>query len=156
MKRDIEKEAAELLLDAGVSMPLLKIPIIGTVRITMRRPHLGGIVRILREVKTLGVTSQQIETMDIEQKRLFLYNHANTLSRIIALTICRGFVSGKLLAPLLAKIIHWCMPYEYIWNAQLVFASYLGEVQDFLPIINLSERVNPLKPMLSQEKGKRS
>lgn len=156
MKRDIEKEAAELLLDAGVSVPLLKIPIIGEVRITMRRPRLGGIVRILREVKTLGVTSQQIEAFDIEQKRLFLYQHANTLSRIIALTVCRGFISSKLLAPLLAKAILWWMPYEYIWNAQLVFASYLGEVQDFLPIINLIERVNPLKPMLSQRKEKRS
>lgn len=156
MQRNIEQEAADLLLDAGVSLPLLRIPIVGkTLRITMRRPTLGGIIRITRLVQSLGVTAKQMEAFTIEEKRHFLLHHGHTLARIIALTICRGYLSGILLAPLLTKAILWWMPYEYIWQAQIVFIAYLSEVKGFLPIISLVEQINPLKPTLSQ-KGKRS
>lgn len=152
MKRNIEQEAAELLLDAGVSLPLLRIPIVGTIRITMRRPTLGGIIRITHLVQRLGVTVQQIEAFTVEEKQRFLLEHGQTLARIIALAVCRGYLAGKLLAPMLSKAILWWMPYEYILQAQMVFIAYLSEVKGFLPIISLVEQLNPLKPSLSQQK----
>lgn len=156
MTRNVQQEAAELLLDAGVSLPLFKIPIVGKeVRITMRRPTLGGIIRITRLVQSLGVTAQQMEAFTVEEKRRFLLDHGHTLARIIALTVCRGYLAGKLLAPMLSKMILWWMPYEYIWQTQLLFIAYLSEVKGFLPIISLVEQINPLKPTLSQ-KSKRS
>lgn len=156
MKRNIEQEAAELLLDAGVSLPLLRIPIVGkTLRITMRRPTLGGIIRITRLVQGLGVTAAEMEAFTIEQKRRFLLDHGRTLARIIALCVCRGYLAGMILAPILAKMILWWTPLEYIWQAQLTFIAYLSEVKGFLSIISLTEQINPLKPTLSQ-KSKRS
>lgn len=156
MDRNIQQEAAELLLDAGVSLPLFRIPIVGKmVRITMRRPTLGGIIRITHCVQSLGVTAAEMEAFTIEQKRRFLLDHGHTLARIIALCVCRGYLAGMILAPILAKMILWWTPYEYIWQAQLLFIEYLSEVKGFLPIISLVERINPLKPTLSQ-KSKRS
>ena len=156
MDRNIQQEAAELLLDAGVSLPLFRIPIVGKmVRITMRRPTLGGIIRITHCVQSLGVTAAEMEAFTIEQKRRFLLDHGHTLARIIALCVCRGYLAGKILAPILAKMILWWTPYEHIWQAQFLFIGYLSEVKVFLPIISLTEQINPLKPTLSQ-KSKRS
>lgn len=156
MKRNVEREAADLLLDAGISLPLLRIPVVGkSIRITMRRPTMGGIVRIIRCVQCLGVTFEQMKNFSEEEKQMFLLNHSTTLARIIALTICRGYFSGMILAPLLTKAILWWMPYEYIWHAQIVFVAYLSEVRGFQSIISLTEQINPLKPMLSHE-NKRS
>ena len=151
MKRNIEQEAADLLLDAGISLPLMKIPIVGkTLRITMRRPTLGGIIRITRLVQGLGVTAAEMEAFSIEQKRRFLLDHGHTLARIIALCVCRGYLAGKILAPILARMIMWWTPVEYMWQAQITFIAYLSEVKGFLPIISLGEQINPLKPTLSQ------
>lgn len=156
MNRNIQQEAAELLLDAGISLPLFRIPIVGkTLRITMRRPTLGGIIRITHCVHSLGVTAAEMEAFTIEQKRRFLLDHGHTLARIIALCVCRGYLAGKILAPILAKMILWCTPLEHIWQAQLTFIAFLSEVKGFLPIISLVEQIDPLKPMLSQ-RSKRS
>lgn len=150
----VEQKVADLLLDAGVSIPLLRIPIVGkTLRITMRRPTLGGIIRITRCVQRLGVTTAEMEAFTIEQKRRFLLDHGHTLARIIALTACRGYLAGLLLAPILAKMILWWTPYEYIWHAQLTFIGYLGEVRDFRPIIDLVEKLNPLKPSQNEKRS---
>ena len=156
MQPNIQREAAELLLDAGVSLPLFRIPFLGRpFRVTMRRPKLGGIIRLTRLVQTLGVTTAQMESFSVEEKRKFLLDHGHTLAHIIALTICRGYLSGLMLAPLLAKMILWWMPYEYIFQAQIIFIGYLSEVKGFLPIISSIQEINPLEPTLSH-KRKRS
>lgn len=151
MNRNIEREAAELLLDAGVSLPLLKT--FGkTLRVTMRRPTLGGIVRITREQMKLGVTSAQIALFTESETQHFLAEHGKTLARIIALTVCRGWLSGLVIAPLLARAILWWMPYEHLLTAQIVFIKYLSEVRNFQPIISCIEQVNPLRAKQSREK----
>lgn len=148
MANQIEREAADLLLDAGVSLPFLKI--FGfTLRLTMRRPKLGGIIRLTREQMKLGVTSAEIAAFTEEQRIKFLAEHGSTLSKIIALTVCRGWLSGMILAPLLAKAILWWMPLEYLISSQIVFVRYLSEVRNFQTIISCVEQINPLRPKLS-------
>ena len=155
MKRNIELEAAELLLDAGVSLPLLKI--FGrTIRITMKRPMLGGIVRISREQMKLGVTSAQMAAFTEEEKHRFLAEHGKTLAKIISYTVCRGWLSGLLIAPLLTRAILWWMPYDYLLSSQIVFIQYLSEVRNFQPIIACVEQANPLHPKHASHDGRRS
>lgn len=149
MKRQMEIEAAELLLDAGVSLPFLKI--FGfTLRLTMRRPTLGGIIRISREQMKLGVTPAEMKAFTVEQAQHFLAEHGLTLAKIIALTVCRGWLSGLILAPLLARAILWWMPYQYLLSAQMVFIHHLSDVKNFQPIISCVDQINPLRPKLSQ------
>lgn len=78
--REIERESADVLLDAGVSVPLFsfKFPFSKrrmTVRATMRRPTLAGQIRISRLYNRMGVTSEQMWDFDKEQQMKFLDEH---------------------------------------------------------------------------------
>lgn len=106
MKRNVELEAAEALLDAGILLPLLRIRLPRrhewVLRVTMRRPCLGGQMRIVRHYLKLGITAQQWAAFSEDEERIFFRQHAKRLSLMLALTICRGYLSGMLLAPLVA------------------------------------------------------
>lgn len=58
MKRNVELEAAEALLDVGILLPLLRFRLPGgrerVLRVTMRRPCLGGQMRIVRPLPEAG------------------------------------------------------------------------------------------------------
>ena len=117
MKRNVELEAAEALLDAGILLPLLRIRLPRrhewVLRVTMRRPCLGGQMRIVRHYLKLGITAQQWAAFSEDEERIFFRQHAKRLSLMLALTICRGYLSGMLLAPLVAWLIRWKVPPEY-------------------------------------------
>ena len=60
----IQKEAAEALLDIGISLPLseIRIPMLKKpvqLRVTMKRPTLASLMRIARIYLDMGVTSRQ-------------------------------------------------------------------------------------------------
>lgn len=152
----IELEASEALLDIGVSLPFksFKIPFTRkciSLRITMRRPCLGNQIRIARQYLKLGVTYEQMQAFGKEEEMAFLAIHGKRISKMIALTVCRGFVSGWLLSPLMAFIIRWFVPDVFIQGANLRFITLMG-TRNFLNIIKSVERTNPLKPKLSQKR----
>ena len=143
-------KATSALLDIGVSIPLRPlrwrrwkwVP-----RVTMNRPPLGGMIRILKLYLQMNTTSEQLRSMNEEQAR--------SLSKIVALAVYSGYWSGRLLAPLLAWVLRWrCNP------GVLFFAtSQLMELLDaksFTIIIRSIATINLMAPSLSQKKGKRS
>ena len=91
MKRNVELEAAEALLDAGILLPLLRIRLPRrhewVLRVTMRRPCLGGQMRIVRHYLKLGITAQQWAAFSEDEERIFFRQHAKRLSLMLALTI---------------------------------------------------------------------
>ena len=107
MKRNVELEAAEALLDVGILLPLLRFRLPGgrerVLRVTMRRPCLGGQMRIVRHYLKLGITAREWDAFSEDDERAFFDRHAKRLSLILALTICRGYLSGLLLAPVVAE-----------------------------------------------------
>ena len=127
MKRNVELEAAEALLDVGILLPLLRFRLPGgrerVLRVTMRRPCLGGQMRIVRHYLKLGIT----------------------------LTICRGYLSGLLLAPVVAWLIRWKVPSEYRIEAQRWFRRMRG-TRDFTSIIESAERIDPFRYEASRPK----
>ena len=114
MKRNVELEAAEALLDVGILLPLLRFRLPGgrerVLRVTMRRPCLGGQMRIVRHYLKLGITAREWDAFSEDEERAFFDRHAKRLSLILALTICRGYLSGLLLAPVVAWLIRWRVP----------------------------------------------
>ena len=148
MKRNVELEAAEALLDAGILLPLLRIRLPRrhewVLRVTMRRPCLGGQMRIVRHYLKLGITAQQWAAFSEDEERIFFRQHAKRLSLMLALTICRGYLSGMLLAPLVAWLIRWKVPPEYRIEAQRWFRKMRG-TRDFTSIIASAERINPFR-----------
>ncbi len=152
----IEIEAAEALLDIGVSLPFkeIRIPFSKkkfSFRITMRRPCYGNIIRIARNYIKLGVTYEQIKNFTKDEEMAFIATHGKRISRMIALTICRGFFSGYLLSGFMAWMIRWSVSREFIAGANEKLISFIG-TKDFTPIIRSIGIVNPLRPRLSHKK----
>lgn len=156
MDRMIEQEAAEALLDRGVSVPFKDIRIPWRkkplqLRLTMRRPTLAGQMAIARLYLGMGVTTDKVENMSKMRQMAFLATHGKALSRIMACTVCRGYVSRHLFIGLLAWIIRNFVEYKYQIAAVRKFESLMG-TDPFMPIIRSAERTNPMKPRLSRRK----
>lgn len=155
---NVELEAAEALLDTGVSLPFktIRVPFTRkgfTLRVTMKRPCLGSQIRIARQYHKIGVTYKQMKAFSKDEEMNFLALHGKRISLMIALTICRGAFTGWLFAPLMAWVIRWFVPDVFIQGANLRFITLLG-TKDFTNIIRSAEIANPLRPKLSQkEKG---
>lgn len=153
---NVELEAAEALLDIGVSLPFkaVRIPFTGkrfALRMTMKRPCLGNQIRIARHYLKIGVTYEQMKVFEKHEELAFLATHGKRISKMIALTICRGAFSGWLLSPFVAWFIRWFVPDAFIMGANLQFITLLG-TKDFMNIIRSSEIANPLRPRLSQKR----
>ena len=150
----VELEAADALLDIGVSLPLkqIRIPFLKpiTVRVTMRRPCLGSQINIARQYVKLGVTYDQMLSFTKDQEMHFMATQGKRVSKMIALTICRGPVSGFLLSDLTAFLLRWFVDDLYLQGANVRFVALLG-TKSFTSIIRSVERANPLKPRLSQK-----
>ncbi len=156
MDRMIEKEAAEALLDRGVSVPFKDIrlpwrkkPL--TIRMTMRRPTLSAQIEIARLYLDMGVTTENVEQMSKMRQMAFLATHGKTLSRIMAYTVCRGYVLRHLFIGLLAWAIRNFVEYKFQIAAVRTFEALMG-TDPFIPIIRSAERTNPMKLRLSQRK----
>lgn len=156
---NVELETAEALLDIGVSLPIkeFKIPFTGkrfAPRLIMKRPCLGSQIRIARHYLQIGFTYEEMKAFNKHEEMVFLAKHGKRVSKMIALTICRGAFSGWFLSPFMAWFIRWFVPDAFIQGANLRFITLLG-TKDFMNIIRSSEIANPLRPRLSQQRKQR-
>ena len=152
--RRIQREGAEALLDAGVSLPLkdFRLPFRKEslrFRLTMKRPTLSRQIKIAHAYLSMDTTATDLEAMNHKEQMQFLAQHGKTLSRIIALTMERWWLPVWLLSWLVRHYMKW----EYQKAAFSQFVQLMG-TQSFIPIIRSAEMTNPMKLRLSQkEKG---
>ena len=151
MNNSVELAAAEALLDVGISLPLFRFGK-KALRITARRPYLGTQMRIAREFLKTGKSAQQIASMTEDQERDFFSKHLHELSMMVAYAICRGYLSGLILAPLVAWLIRWRVPLEYLIEVQRWYRR-VQRTKDFTDIIVSAERTNPFRAETSQIKS---
>lgn len=151
-------KATRALLDIGVSIPLRPwkwkrwkwAP-----RVTMRRPPLGGMVRLLKVYLQMNTTSEQLSAMNEEQARAFITVNARALSQIVALAVHSGYWSGKLFAPVLAWVLRWRCDPSVLFFATTQLMELL-DAKSFIIIIRSIATINLMAPSLSQGKEKRS
>lgn len=156
MDRSIEKEAAEALLDRGVSVPFKAIRLPWRkkplkLRVTMKRPTLAGQIEIGRQYLKLGITAEEVRSMGKLEQMRFMAEHGKELSYIIAYTVCRGYVSRHVLVGLTAWAVRHFVAYEYQVAATEQFERLMG-TGPFMSIIRSAERTNPMTLRLSQVK----
>ncbi len=145
--RRFDVEAAGALLDTGVSLPFFKI--FGReVRLTMKRPYLGGLIRYSKLYGELGHTFDEIEAFSNDEALRFVAEHGWRLSRMIALMICRGAWSGALFVRPMSWLVRVCLPPEYLVDANAVFGRLL-QTRPFTNIIRSIEVINPMRSRLS-------
>jgi len=148
----IEIEAAEALLDDGVSLPFFKIPFTRkVVRLTMKRPCLGGQIRLARLYLQTGVTYDEMLEFSKHDEWAYMALHGRTVSKMVALTICRGAFSGWLFSDVLAWLLRWFVDDIYLQAANMQFLRLLG-TKPFMTIIKSISTTNPMKPRLSQKR----
>jgi len=148
----IEIEAAEALLDIGVSLPFFKIPFTRkAVRLTMKRPCLGGQIRLARLYLQIGVTYEQMLEFSKHDELAYMALHGKRVSKMVALTICRSAFSAWLFSDALAWLLRWFVDDEYLRAANMQFLRLLG-TKSFTTIISSISTTNPLKPRLSQKR----
>ncbi|HBG39906.1 MAG TPA: hypothetical protein DDW85_00665 [Porphyromonadaceae bacterium] len=147
-------KATEALLDVGVSVPLRPLRFRRwkiTPRVTVKRPPLGGLLRILRIWLRLNVTGEQLDSMSERQRFDFMVKWGKEVYKMVALMVCSSFVSGKLFAPILAFFLRWrCHP-----DTLLYVVSAFMQLQDtrsFTTIIKSAGALNVTAPKLSQRK----
>ncbi|MFA6726597.1 MAG: hypothetical protein WCS17_00060 [Prevotella sp.] len=161
MDFDLEKGTAEALLDVGVSVPLKEVRIPWRkepvkIRLVMRRPLLGNLIKIASTYLDIGVTHKQISEFNKEEQMQFLVSHGAAVSKIVSIAILGGHIYGRLFIKPLAWILRWIVDDVYLYASFNTFVSLLG-TKDFGTIIRSLEGLNPMSPMiLSQKKEKGS
>lgn len=153
LSRLIQREGTAALLDRGVTVPLkeIRLPFRKTplkLRVVMRRPRLGGLMRLARIYLSLGVTTAQISAFDKEEEMAFLAAHGRQVSQMIACTLCRGWWSRHLLAGPTAWFVRNFMEPQYLTSAMRNFVMLLG-TDPFMTIIRSAEMTNPMRLRLS-------
>lgn len=156
LMRKIQREGADALLDAGVSVPLLQFRLPwrkepDTVRVTMKRPTLAGQIEVARIWLGMGVTSEEMWKYTKEQEMDFLARHGRDLAGIMVCTLCRGRLRRKLLGRLYRWLILHKVRHEHLLGAVESFVALMG-TDPFIPIIRSAETVNPMKLRLSRER----
>ena len=149
----IEMECADALLDSGVSVPLkrwkfpwLKRPV--EVRVTMKRPRLRGQILLAREYLKMGIKPDW-QPKDKAEELAFVAEHGKAVSRLLAYTVCRGYVSRHVGIGVTAWVLRNFVEWRYLTAMFRTFERLMG-TKDFMRIISSTARANPMTPRLSQ------
>lgn len=152
--RAIQCEAADALLNRGVSIPLKAIripfrkrPVV--FRVTLKRPYMSGQIDFARTYLSMGITADQMVAFNKEEQIRFIAEHGSKICRMIACAICVGPVRRLFLRPV-TWFIRNCVEHRYQIGAIQRFVSLMG-TDPFTNIIRLAERTNPMKPRLSRK-----
>ena len=142
----IEMECADALLDSGVSVPLkrwklpwLKRPV--EVRVTMKRPRLRGQILLAREYLKTGVKPDW-QPKDKTEELAFVAEHGKAVSRLLAYTVCRGYVSRHVGIGVTAWVLRNFVEWRYLTAMFRTFERLMG-TKDFMRIISSTARANP-------------
>ena len=92
----------------------------------MRRPTLAGQIRIAQLYNRMGVTSEQMWDFDKEQQMKFLAEHGYEISRMVAVTLCRGWWAQRLWERPMAWLVRQKMPHDYMLAAMMRFVTLMG------------------------------
>lgn len=147
-------KAADALLDIGISVPLRPLRFRKwrrTPRVTIKRPPLGGLLRILRVWLAMDVDTKRLETMSENDRLSFIVANGRALSEMVALMIYSGRVSGKLAAPIMALFLRWRCHRDVLFYVALTFFNLLDS-KSFMTIIKSAESINLLEPARSRRR----
>jgi hypothetical protein len=153
---DAQREAANILLDLGVSIPmtapwLFRAVGIKKFRMTVRRPYYGTMIRISQAWISMDITAEVIAKNNLEDDLKLMASHGKTVAMIVAYGILRGRFTG-LFAGLLARMLLW-----RVCPSLLIEAAYrlvtLSRVEDFTNTIRLIGTMNVMRSLSPEIKG---
>ena len=144
-EEQIRGQAADMLLDIGVAIPLLPKFIFRKKEstVTIHRPTLGNLMRIAKVYQQIGVTPDDLKEMDFNAQMKLVSNHGNDISRIVAYAVCSGCFTGKWLNGMVAWWLRWRV--HPVMLVQAMFQLLKGtHLQSFCSIIPLAAQADEL------------
>ncbi len=152
-KRQMEMESAEVLLDFGISIPILQVRVPFTQRrwthnATMRRPTMASLMRIGRLYRAMGVDVAELKSMDKMQQYELLANHGDKIAEIVMVAILRDDVRIWLWGRMLKWLLMNHCSDRHLAELNQTFAPLYG-TRAFEIIIASVEAANPLAPRAS-------
>jgi hypothetical protein len=151
-----ELKASQLILDLGVAIPLRPLRFLNIKgkrqrAVAIRRPYMGGLIRMCEQVGRIGVRHEDMKKFTIDENIDFVAKHGKEVSRIVAGAIVRGYFSYKLFSGIVAWWLRWRVHPVFLSEAMF----QLVENIDINPFVNTIKLVpmNLMKPRLSQGNG---
>lgn len=152
---NIKCQAAEMLLDIGIGIPLLPKFLFRKkdATVTMYRPTLGNLMRMARIYQNIGVTPEAIKEMNCDEQLKLVAEKGHDISRIVAYAICSGYITGRLFNGIVAWWLRWRVHPVFLVQAmiQLLKGTHLSSFCSIIPLVaQVDELLNPIG---SQIKG---
>ena len=114
----------------------------------MKRPRLWGQILLAREYLKMGVAPGW-QAKDKVEELAFVAEHGKAVSRLLAYTVCRGYVSRHVGIGVTAWVLRNFVEWRYLTAMFRTFERLMG-TKDFMRIISSTARANPMTPRLSQ------
>lgn len=156
IEAEAQREAANILLDLGVSIPMTAPRFfrwfgIKKISVTIKRPCWGTMIRISKKWLSMGIDTRDIKSNKIEDDFLLMQTHGKAVATIVSYGILRGYFSG-LFAPLLGRILLWRVDPVFLVEAAYRLTT-LSRVEDFTNTIRLIATMDMTKNLSPIEKG---
>jgi hypothetical protein len=152
-----ELKASRLILDLGVAIPIRPLRFFnikktaGQKTVVIRRPYMGGLIRMCEQVGRIGVKHEDMQKFTINETVQFMAAHGKAVSMVVAGAIVRGYFSYKLFARIVAWWLRWRVHPIFLAEAMLQITENI-DIRPFSNTIKLVETMNLLNPRMSQEK----
>jgi hypothetical protein len=154
---DEELKASRLILDLGVAIPVRPLRFFNIKKnarrtITIRRPYMGGLVRMCEHVMRIGVSHEDMTKFTIDENVDFVAKHGKAVSMVVAGAIVRGYFSYKLFGRTVAWWLRWRVHPVFLVEAMFQVVENI-DISPFVNTIKLVEAMSLMKPRLSQRDG---
>jgi hypothetical protein len=152
-----ELKASQLILDLGVAIPLrplrfLNIKKAGRKSIVIRRPYMGGLIRMSEQLMRIGVSHEDMKKFTADANIDFMAKHGKAVSRIVAGAIVRGYLSYKFFSPFVAWWLRWRVHPVFLAEAMFQLVENM-DISPFANTIRLAQAMNLMTPRLSRRNG---
>jgi hypothetical protein len=152
-----ELKSSQLILDLGVAIPLRPLRFLNLKKekqktVVIRRPYMGGLIRMCEQVMRIGVSHEEMKQFTVEQSVEFVAKHGKEVSRIVAGAIVRGYFSYRLFNGIVAWWLRWRVHPLFLSEAMFQLVENI-DINPFSNTIRLVETMNLMKPRLSQKNG---
>lgn len=156
-QENIKGQAADMLLDVGVAIPLLPKFLFRkkNATVTIHRPTIGNLMRIAKVYQQIGVTPDQLKEMDFNAQMKLAADKGKDISRLVAYAVCSGCFTGRWLNGIVAWWLRWRV--HPVMLVQAMFQLLKGtQLQSFCSIIPLAAQADELLDPIGSHNGRMS
>ena len=156
-KESIKSQAAGMLLDIGIAIPLLPKSVFSkrTSSVTMRRPTLGNLMRIARAYQRIGVSPEELERMDFNGQMQLMAEKGKDISHMVAYAVCSGCFSGRWFNRPVAWWLRWRVHPVMLVQAMIQLVKGI-QLKSFCSIIPLAAQADELLEPIGSHKERMS